>query len=88
MREGHYKAQLDGSIVGLVADMEKQLVDKLADLNARLEGREFLVGEEYSIADLVWTCFLGRIDMLRNSQLHSQHTHLNKWLNNMKCREN
>ncbi|MCA9716815.1 MAG: glutathione S-transferase family protein [Myxococcales bacterium] len=49
-----------------IAELRAQLTDLLEALELQLaDGRSFIAGERYSLADVVWTVFLARVRFLR-----------------------
>ena len=68
-----YQARLDDlerslrlvAAPGEVAALQRRLDDLLEELDARLDdGRPWIAGDTYSLADVVWTVFLARVHML------------------------
>lgn len=48
----------------LVDKLVERLHEMLDKLEERVSGREFIVSANYTLADVVWTAFLGRLEML------------------------
>ena len=63
---------------GLVERREAELAEALGELESQLSGsgtpRPFVVGDRYSLADLMWTVLVARVHLLRRSHLLGPRT--------------
>lgn len=57
-----------------VQGIENKALDALSFVEEKLQGAEFLVGEVYTLADVIWTVVLSRLDLLD----------YNEWINGEK----
>ncbi|MFV8751060.1 glutathione S-transferase family protein [Nannocystaceae bacterium ST9] len=56
----------------------------LADFEAQLEGHDFVVGDRYTLADVVWTVAIARMVMVRRSRQLGPRT--KAWFERMRAR--
>jgi glutathione S-transferase len=57
------------------------------DLDARLAGRDFIAGDAYSLADIIWTATLGRLEMAGLTRLMSSRPNVCAYYERMKARD-
>ncbi|ATE63630.1 glutathione S-transferase family protein [Rhizorhabdus dicambivorans] len=69
-----------------VADAEAGLVARLDELDKHVQGRSFIAGDDYSVADIMWTVLLARVEMLELGGLISERPHLLAYYQRMKAR--
>jgi glutathione S-transferase len=75
------KASQQGSAERLV-----QLDGLLAEVERRLAQHAFVVGDRYTLADVMWTTFLTRLEMLKLVGRVRAHEHLSAYYDRMKAR--
>jgi glutathione S-transferase len=72
----------------LVDKLIERLQEALDKLEKHIEGREYIVGDGYTLADSFWTAFLGRLEMLGFKRLWSfgRRPHIENYYIGMKRR--
>lgn len=56
-------------------------------MDKSLESRQFIASDNYSIADVVWTVFMGRLNMIKFDDLIKKRKNLNSYWQRMSNRE-
>jgi tetrachloro-p-hydroquinone reductive dehalogenase len=69
-----------------VSRAEARLIARLHELEAHLTDREFIAGDEYTVADVMWTVLLARIEMLEMTAMISERPQLLDYYQRMKAR--
>lgn len=69
-----------------VAKAEVDLAARLDELNVHLAGKAFVAGTTYSVADIMWTVLLARIEMLNMTALISERPNVLAYYQRMKAR--
>lgn len=69
-----------------VAKAEVDLAARLDELNDHMNGKAFIAGTTYSVADIMWTVLLARIEMLNMTALISDRPNVLAYYQRMKAR--
>ncbi|EZP83943.1 Tetrachloro-P-hydroquinone reductive dehalogenase [Novosphingobium resinovorum] len=69
-----------------VADAEAGLAARLDELDVHMTDRTFIAGDEYSVADIMWTVLLARVEMLNMGAQISDRPSVLAYYQRMKAR--
>ncbi len=77
---------LNGIASRYFAPAMRRVVKMMDDMEAALEGEAWLVGAEYSLADIAFAPYVTRVDHLQQVWLFDAHPNVADWLARMRAR--
>jgi tetrachloro-p-hydroquinone reductive dehalogenase len=69
-----------------LAQADQELRATLTELDQQLDGKHFIAGDEYSVADVMWTVILARVEMLSLAELITERPNLLSYYESLKRR--